>query len=148
MQAALVSKIVVKHGLVRTRGRGDSLGARAGEPLHGEMLFRSGKNSPRYRRIFDLSTSAAHGLFQIPSRLMCSSGYRVPAATPRGAISFRRARSEALSAMSSAAIFSSRYFRRFVPGIGTRLSPLASTQAKAKIGRAHVLNSSHRCISY
>ena len=33
--------------------------------------------------------------------------------------------------MSAAAAFSSRYFLRFVPGIGTKSSPLASTHAKA-----------------
>jgi hypothetical protein len=33
--------------------------------------------------------------------------------------------------MSTAAAFSSRYLRRFVPGIGSKSSPLAKTQASA-----------------
>ena len=39
--------------------------------------------------------------------------------------------------MFSAATFSSRYFRRLVPGMGTMSSPWASTQPKASCAGVH-----------
>src|ERR1700685_3444537 len=47
------------------------------------------------------------------------SWYRPPAAKPLGALSSIRARSLFESFTPAAAIFSSRYLRRLVPGIGT-----------------------------
>ena len=54
MQAPLISKIVVEHGLIRVRCGRNFFRARAGHALRGEMLFRGGKNSPRGGRVLRL----------------------------------------------------------------------------------------------
>src|SRR6266536_2098984 len=48
-----------------------------------------------------------------------------------------RARSALLRSTSSAPIFSCKYLRRFVPGIGTMSLPCASTQASAICAGVH-----------
>ncbi len=53
VQAALVAKVVVKHGLIRVRRRGNLLGARPGHSLGGKMPLGGGQNaaapSPDFR---------------------------------------------------------------------------------------------------
>ena len=60
MKAALIPKIVVKHGLIRASGGGDFVGASAGHSFRREMLLGSGQNSPRCRRVFHFFSSSTH----------------------------------------------------------------------------------------
>ena len=55
---------------------------------------------------------------QRPTMAIIGSGYRKPAAAPCGATSSIRFRSLRVSLMLRAPAFSSRYFRRLVPGMG------------------------------
>ena len=138
MQAALVSEIVVKHRLVGVRRGGDFIGARAGQALRGEMLVprRPGfvAPSPGFPLFCVLASSFPHS----PTRFIM--GFRIARAGRRAT---RRQFVDACeirgieSDICQRPRFSSRYFRRFVPGIGTISSPCASTQASASCAGVH-----------
>ena len=63
----------------------------------------------------------------------------MPAAAPTGNTSSMRRSSSAESRTCAAAAFSSRYFTRLVPGMGTTSPPCASTQASASCDAVHAL---------
>src|SRR5439155_4506329 len=65
------------------------------------------------------------------------SGYRAPATASCGETSSMRARSLLVRLTSSAPIFSCRYLRRLVPGIGITSLPWTSTQASASCAAVH-----------
>ena len=63
--------------------------------------------------------------------IMAFDPYRSPAVAPGGRAASSAAMSAAVSASSAAGALSSSVTRRFEPGMGTMLSPYASSQASA-----------------
>jgi hypothetical protein len=60
MKALFISKIVVKHGLIRARGRGNLVGASASHSFGREMLLGRRQNSAGRRGVLHFFASARH----------------------------------------------------------------------------------------